>query len=312
MLIKGSPLGNWSFTGLRHSLVLVALSAACVAQAQRAAPGEVTTRLHASALGQTSTDLDSGGSFDWVGARVGIEVERQFTPALSLGFSADYGRENWSFSAPNAFGPVAPWGNVLRPGIGLSLGYALAPDLSVFVAPKLEWSYESGANASDGQTYGAVFGVTKVFSPTLFAGVGLSVFREIDEMRYFPFFIINWKITDQWRLSNPLQVGPSGGAGLELGYDFGNGWELAGGAAYRDYRFRLRSDAPVPNGLGRNSGIPVFAKLTRKFGPTAQIDLFAGVVANGRLRVLDDTGETVQQSDYGTSPLIALSGRFSF
>ena len=288
------------------------LAAAVSAHAQRAAPGEVTTTLNATVVGQASTDIDGGGSFDWVGARVGIDVRRQFTPALSLGFNAAYGSENWSFDSPSAFGPVAPWGNVLRPSIGLSLGYALAPDLSMFVAPQLEWSYESGASASQGQNYGAVFGVNKVFSPTLFAGVGVGVFRQIDDTRYFPFFIVNWKITDQWRLSNPVQAGPAGGAGLELVYDFGGGWELAGGAAYRDYRFRLRSDAPVPNGLGRNTGIPVFAKLTHKFGPAAQIDLYAGVVANGQLRVLDASGSTVQQSDYGTSPLLALSGSFSF
>ena len=293
-------------------MALAALSAAGAANAQRVAPGEVTTTLTASVIGETSTDLDNGGSFDWAGGTVGLNVKRQFTPALSLGFSAAYGSENWSFDSPNAFGPVAPWGNVLRPSIGLSLGYALAPDLSMFVSPQLEWAYESGASASDGQNYGAVFGVNKVFSPTLFAGVGLGVFRQIDDMRYFPFFIVNWKITDQWRLANPVQAGPAGGAGLELSYDFGNGWELAGGAAYRDYRFRLRSDAPVANGLGRNSGMPVFAKLTHKFGPAAQIDLYAGVVANGRLRVLDAQGNTVQQSDYGTAPLIALSGSFSF
>jgi hypothetical protein len=297
---------------LARALLLGALCAAGAAQAQRAAPGEVTTTLNATVLGQTGTDLDGGGSFDWVGANVGVNVKRQFTPALSLGFSAAYGSENWSFDTPGAFGPVAPWGNVLRPSIGLSLGYALAPDLSMFIAPQLEWSYESGASASDGQNYGAVLGVNKVFSPTLFAGIGLGVFRQIDEMRYFPFFIVNWQITDQWRLANPVQAGPAGGAGLELSYAFGDGWELAGGAAYRDYRFRLRSDAPVPNGLGRNTGIPVFAKLTRKFGPAAQISLYAGVVANGQLRVLDASGSTVQESDYGTSPLIALSGSFEF
>jgi hypothetical protein len=288
------------------------LLAAATAEAQRAAPGEMTTTFNASVLGQTATDLDAGGRFDWVGAKVGINVKRQFTPTLSLGFSAAYGSENWSFDSPSAFGPVAPWGNLLRPSIGLSLGYALASDLAMFVAPQLEWSYESGASASDGQNYGAVFGVTKVFSPTLFAGIGLGVFRQIDDTRYVPFFIVNWQITDRWRLANPVQAGPAGGAGLELSYAFSGDWELGGGAAYRDYRFRLRSDAPTPNGLGRNSGTPVFAKLTRRFGPAASIDLYAGAVLGGRLRVLDASGTTVQQSDYGTSPLIALSGSFSF
>ncbi len=297
---------------LGQALIAAAALSSAAAVAQQAAPGEVTTTLTATVPGEASTNLDKGGSFDWTGGSVGIAVSRQFTPALSLGFSASYSREKWTFDSPGAFGPTAPWGTVLRPSIGLNLGYALSPELSLFVAPQLEWSYESGANASDGQNYGAVVGVTKVFSPTLFAGVGLGVFRQIDEKSYFPFFIVNWQIDDAWRLSNPVEAGPAGGAGLELSYALADDWELGGGAAYRDYRFRLRSDAPVPNGLGRNSGTPVFARLTRKFGPTARIDLYAGAVVGGRLRVLDDSGHTLQQSDYGTAPLLALSGNISF
>jgi outer membrane receptor protein involved in Fe transport len=109
-----------------------------------------------------------------------------------------------------------------------------------------------------------------------------------------------------------VQAGPAGGAGLELSYSWGNGWTLGGGAAYRDYRFRLRSDGPTPNGIGQNSGTPVFARLRYTFNPAAHIDLYAGAVVGGRLKVLDASGATLQQSDYGTSPLLALSGSISF
>jgi hypothetical protein len=293
------------------ALTLLVASSAAVAQAP-AAPGEVSSSFNLTGLSQLSTKIDDGGRFRWNSVDLGGSVTRQFTPELSLGVNARYIAEYWSFDTPTAFGAVAPWTDVLRPSVGLSLGYSLAPDLSMFVAPQVEWAYESGASASEGLNYGAVVGVTKVFSRSLFVGLGLGAFRQIDRMQYFPFVIVNWQIDDAWRLSNPLQAGPAGGAGLELAYTWGDDWELAGGAAYRDYRFRLRSDAPIPNGLGQNSGAPVFARLTRKFGPVAQVDLYMGAVVGGQLKVRNEAGSTVQSSNYSPAPFFALSGSIRF
>lgn len=292
------------------ALGLMALSDA--ASAQGAAPGEVKTSFSFSTTTQLKTDLDKGGDFQWWGLGVNAGVAKQFTPALSAGITAQYATERWEFSGPNAFGPAAPWEDIERPKLGLNLGYKLSEDMSLFVAPQVEWSYESGANASDGLNYGAVVGVTRRISPMLVVGLGLGAFRQIDENRYFPFVIVNWRITDALRLSNPLQAGPAGGAGLELAYAWSNDWELAGGAAYRDYRFRLKSDGPVANGLGQNSGVPLFVRLTRKFGPAAQLDLYAGYVLGGKLKLMNESGDTVQQSNYGASPMLALTGSSSF
>jgi len=263
-------------------------------------------------LAQLNTDLDNGGRFRWSGVDLNGSVKRQFTPTISAGINARYQVENWSFDTPTAFGTRAPWTDILRPSLGLNFGYNPAPDLALFIAPQVEWSYESGASASEGLNYGAVMAATKVFSPTLFVGFGLGAFRQIDSNEYFPVIIVKWQINEALRLSNPLQAGPAGGAGLELAYTWSGEWELAGGFAYRSYRFRLRGDAPTPSGLGENSGAPVFARLTRKFGPAAQIDLYAGVVAGGQLNVLNTAGATVQASDYKPAPLFALSGSIRF
>lgn len=301
------------FVSRRCAALLPLFACASMAGAQGLAPGAMSSTVSAVALSQLDTDLDSGGgSFHWSGAKVGLTVTRQFTSAFSAGISASYGIENWHFDAPGAFGGAAPWADIRQPNVGLRFAYSSAPDLSWFVAPQLGWNYASGASASDGVTYGAVFGATKIFSPELVVGFGLSVFRQIDDTKYFPFVIVHWQISDKLRLSNPLQGGPAGGAGLELSYAWSNDWQLGAGGAYRDYRFRLSDDAATPAGLGRNSGVPLFARLTRKFGPSAQIDLYAGVVVGGRLQVLDASGVTVQSSDYGASPLIALSGSIAF
>jgi hypothetical protein len=56
----------------------------------------------------------------------------------------------------------------------------------------------------------------------------------------------------------------------------------------------------------------VFARLTRKFGPAAQVDLYIGAVAGGRLKVLSEAGSTVQSSNYDPAPFFALSASISF
>jgi hypothetical protein len=296
-----------------HAIGLAGLLAAsATAHAQAPAPGEVTTSLALSAPAQLKTDMDGGGNFRWWGVGLNFGITQQFTAAFSAGISVQWATERWSFSQPGALGAVAPWQDIQRPSVGLNFGYSLSEDLSLFVAPQVEWAYEAGARASDGVNYGAVVGVTKVFSPTLVLGLGLGAFRQIDENQYFPFVIVNWQLSDALRLSNPLQAGPAGGAGLELAYALSDDWELAAGGAYRDYRFRLKSDGPVPGGLGQHSGVPVFARLTHKFGPVAQVDLYAGYVLGGRLKVLNQFGTTVRQTDYGASPMLALSGSISF
>jgi len=280
--------------------------------AQTPKPGEVSTAITASVLSQLSTDIDKGGRFSWWGAEFSVGVTRQFTTELSAGVTGKYGAERWSFETPTAFGTAAPWDSINRPSVGLSLAYQISGDLALFVAPQVEWAYESGASASDAINYGAVIGLTKVYSPQLVVGVGVGAFRQIDRNFYFPFVIVNWQITDSLRLSNPLQAGPTGGAGLELSYSWSDSWEAAAGAAFREYRFRLRADGSTPNGLGQNEGVPLFARLTRKFGPVAQVDLYAGAVIGGKLKLINAAGGTVQSSRYGAAPLLALSGTINF
>ncbi len=286
--------------------------ATALAGAQSQPPGQTKTTLGALAVSQLKANLDGGGQAGWNSLGANLSVAHQFSTALAVSVRAAYAAEDWRFDTPSAFGPAAPWGRIDRPSVGFNISYATSADLAWFVAPQFEWAYESGASASDGLNYGAVFGVTKVVSPTLVMGFGLGVFRQIDDTKYFPFLVVNWQIDDKLRLSNPLPAGPAGGAGLELAYAFDSGWELAAGGAYRDYRFRLNGDAAAPDGLGRNTGIPIFARVTRKFGPAARIDLYAGLVANGKLRLLDANGETLQSTDYGSAPLLAISGSLSF
>ena len=150
-------------------------------------------------------------------------------------------------------------------------------------------------------------GVTKVFSPTLVLGLGAGVFRQIDETKVFPFLIVNWKLSDSLRVANPFAAGPMGGAGLELVYAYDDNWEIAGGAAYRSYRFRLKDGGPTPGGVGENRFMPLFARISRKLTPQTTIGLYAFASLGGRLTVVDANGNDRYRSDYSVAPGLALS-----
>jgi len=309
---RGRCVSSFALSVAPKIAALGLLVGAPLATAQTPVPGDLSTSITMSALTQLDTDIDQGGRFRWWSVGFGASVTRQFTSALSVGISGRYVFERWSFDTPTAFGQVAPWKDIARPSVGLNLGYNLSKDLSLFIAPQAEWAFEPGATVSDSLNYGAVIGVVKFFSPKLVVGLGAGAFRQIDRNRFFPFVIVNWQITDSLRLTNPLQAGPTGGAGLELAYAWSASWEAAAGAAFREYRFRLLTDGPAPNGLGQNRGVPLFARLTRRFGPGTQVELFAGVVVAGKLTVFNATGATLQSSDYGAAPLIAFSGTVHF
>jgi len=295
--------------GLSAALTLATTSAAL---AQPAPPDSVSVSTSLTGIGQLESRLDQGGNFSWNGVIAQGAVARQFTPDFSAAISLRYGYESWQFDTPSALGTVAPWGDVNRPAVGFRFAQQISPQLGVFIAPELEWSYESGASASDAKNFGAVFGATRFFSPTLVLGIGAGIFRQIDKTRIFPLLIVNWQIDEHWRVSNPFQAGPAGGAGLEIVRALGGQWELAAGASVRDYRFRLRDDGPAPNGIGRNQGVPVFARLTRQLGPRGHLDLYAGAVTAGKLRVLDSSGATLSSSNYRPAPLLAASATLSF
>jgi len=298
--------------GVEVATAIALAATTSAALAQPAAPDPVSISASLTGIGQLDAKLDQGGKFSWNGVIVQGTAARQFTPEFSAAITLRYGYESWQFDTPSALGSAAPWGHINRPSVGFRFTERIGPQLALFVAPEIEWSYESGASASDAKNYGAVFGATRFFSPTLVLGIGAGVFRQIDKTRVFPLLIVNWQIDEHWRVGNPFQAGPAGGAGLELVRTLGSQWELAAGASFRDYRFRLRDDGPAPDGIGRNQGVPVFARLTRQLGPQGHIDLYAGAVTAGKLRVLDATGATLSSSNYHPAPLLAASATLSF
>ncbi len=261
---------------------------------------------------QGDADLDNGGDFSFGGLTLRAGVARDIGGGNRVGATFNYDYLDYSFSNPVAFGGVAPWNVVQRYGVTVPFSFQLRDGWSAGVAPSLDWFRENGAKSGDSLAWGATFSATKQFPDGNRIGVGLGVFDQIEETVVVPFLIIDWRLSDRWRIINPLAAGPTGGAGIEFDYRLSDAWTMGVGVAYRRYRFRLSETGPVPNGVGEERGVPVFFRATYDFTKQLALHMYAGVVAGGRLTVEDPSGNTLRQNDFDPAPLLAVTflGRF--
>jgi hypothetical protein len=299
----------------RHTATALVL-AACgtLAGAAHAQAGTATWSTFGSltAVHQAAADLDGGGDYSASSAilRAGVLGDLGAGRRAGLVFNYDY--TDYDFSAPAAFGGLAPWGAVQRYGVAAPLSYTRADGWSLGLTPSVDWIGENGADSGESLTWGAIATATRFFADGNRIGFGLAAFDRLDETRVFPLLLVDWRLSDRWRLGNPLPAGPTGPAGLELDYRLGDGWNLGLGAAWRSTRFRLSDSGPVPGGIAEEEGVPVFLRATRSFGPGATLYLYAGLVTSGRLSVEDASGQVQREVDFGTTPLFGatLSARF--
>ena len=261
---------------------------------------------------QITGDLDSGGDADYAGVFTSIGRRWDLDSRATIGLRLSFDYEDWHFHDIAAFDGVQPWNQLFRAGISVPYSYTTDGGWRLTFSPTVVFSGESGADFSDALEYGAMVSGARRFGPDLTLGLGVGVYERIEQTRAFPFLIIDWRITDRLRLTNPLPAGPAGPAGLELSYALGSGWEIGIAGAFRSFRFRLDEKGPVPSGIGENEYIPVVARIGRELSDSLTFNFYAGVALAGNLRVEDRNGNGLYDEDRDPAGLIGLSliGRF--
>ncbi len=269
--------------------------------------------VYATPVYQFETSLDKGGDFSVSQIFFGFDATSPVSRKALLTLSLNYNLADYDFSGVPGFTGTAPWNRTQYFGITPRLFIRGTKQWNYIVAPTVGWSAATDAALSDGLVYGASFIAARTtVSRRLTIGPAVGLFRQVERTIFFPFLLINWKITDHLTLANPFRAGPAGPGGLELVYTPNAKWEFGGGGAARISRFRLSDDGPVPDGVGQQSGLPLFARVTRKFGPRFKMDFYAGVDVAGQLRIDDSHGDSLAIDDYDPAPILALTfaGRF--
>ncbi len=303
------------FPAVLSAALLFTLLVPC-AQAQPAGPRDVNRTVYSfsfSPIYQFESDFDHGGSFSVQRYAFNFDTSAPVTSSLRAGISLGYEFEKYDFSGTTAFAGSDPWSDIHRFSAGLPVSWRMTDSWSVFVSPQVEWYGESGVdNWDDAFGYGAVFAVSYRVSPTFTLGAGAGVFRRTEETKGFPYIAVDWKITEDLRLSNPFRTSPSGPAGLELSWRISDRWEIATGGAYRSFRFRLDDSGVAPNGIGEQESTVGYARLTYRVGRGLKLDLYGGAAFNGKMRINDRAGNELGSDDFETAPMAAFSLTMNF
>ena len=117
---------------------------------------------------------------------------------------------------------------------------------------------------------------------------------------------VNWKINEQFCLSNPFQASPAGPAGLELVFAPSKMWEFGISSAFRTYRFRLTDKNAVSGGIGQDEFLVSFLRVQRKLRKNLVIDLSLGGLFLGELSIEDSGGSQIASEKYEPSPIVGL------
>jgi hypothetical protein len=294
-------------------LVFLALTSVCalaaVAQDKNAPPARppVEYALFATPVYQFESGLDSGGEYSVTRLLMDFGATTPISRKALLTLSVNYEFADYRFSGSSGLGSVKPWDDAQRLGLTPRIFLAGANRWNYIVAPTLAWSAESGADLNDAIIYGLTFGAARTVSPRLTIGPAFGAFSQLEETIVFPFLFINWKITDRLTLGNPFRAGPAGPGGLELVYAPNEIWEFAGGGAARAFRFRLDDQGPAPDGVGEQSGVPLFVRIAYKLSPHFKLDFYAGAIVGGQLSVENSKGDLLVADDYDTAPIAALT-----
>ena len=261
---------------------------------------------------QFETDLDSGGSFDvqrhFLRFDASRFIDRHWT--VGLGLSLDY--ERWNFSGIKGLAGVDLWDEIFRPGVSLPVFYSTGGKWRFGIIPSVEFAGASGAEASESLSYGAVLSAAYAVRPDLMLGLGTGIYERLDQSEVFPFVVIDWKISETLRLTNPFRAGPVGPAGLELVYAPDDSWEAGLGGAYRSYRFRLDDSSAVADGIGEVDFWAPFLRMGWRMGEHYRLDINAGAMLNGSITIEDENGNQLGESDYDAAPFVGLTLKGQF
>ena len=298
-------------------LVFAAMAVPVRSDAQSTESGErgrskTMVRFSYTPIYQFDTDLDSGGSFDVQRHFLRFDISRFINRQWIVGLGLSLDHERWNFSDIDGLAGVDLWDEIFWPGISLPVFYSTGGKWRFGVIPSIEFAGASGAEASESLSYGAVLSAAYTFGPNLMLGLGTGIFERLDKSEVFPFVVIDWKINERLRLTNPFRAGPVGPAGLELVYAPEGGWEMGMGGAYRSYRFRLDDSSAVADGIGEVKFWAPFLRVGWRMGERYRFDINGGAMVGGSITIEDENGNELGETDYDTSPFVGvtLKGQF--
>jgi hypothetical protein len=179
---------------------------------------------------------------------------------------------------------------------------------SWFVGGGVEYTGELGADFGDSLTYAAFGGLRYAVSESFQVGFAVGFVTRLEDDAFpIPVPQIQWQINDRWK----LDVG-SNGPRADLWYKASESLNLGASVGWLRREWRLDDDGVAPEGVFRDSAVPVMFNI--EWTPHRQIAVDAGVGAtvSRTLTVFDGEGLEVAEEDTELSPVARLGLTYRF
>lgn len=249
---------------------------------------------------------DSPGSSSVTHAGAGAILLAPVTESVAFSFATlvEYSRYHFS-------GLAAPLGDrilddalILRLAPGAEV--KIDEDWSVSGGPIVTFSGDPNVDIGDALTYGGFVSAKYKFSDTFKLAFGVLANTQLEESVFvIPLLGIEWQITPDLALTTD-------GPGLRLEQRLPNNITLGVSALYEDRDFRLNSDQSVPEGVLRDTRVPVALELGWRATDRVTLRFTAGAIAYQRFIVDDRDGNRVARATGDPTAFVGLNARIRF
>jgi hypothetical protein len=267
---------------------------------------ESTFRIGGGFIRQFDAGVDTGG--DFAVSRAYASVSGTFAISETVAFSPSVAYEFGDYSFGGAASAAFPWERISEIGIAPRVDIQLDRDLTVSVAPIIQFAAEDGADWGDAAQWGALGAVRYSFSPELTLGLGLLGLTQLEgDPIFIPIPLIDWRIDQNWRVSNLRVPEANPFAAIELVYDTQDALEFAIGGGWETRRFRLDD-----GGVGQDRGAAFYGRVTLRIAEQFRVDGLVGVTAFNQLKTIDDSGTTTASSGGNAGLILGVFGSVRF
>jgi len=270
-------------------------------------------------LNDAAGDVSRSGLMAALGHRFELSEDTYFATQFSyIGSYYDFS----SGAGRGGGGAAYRWKDTHAASVFGLFGWKASESWTIVAGGLFKLAGETGADVGDSVTGGGLLGFDYQASDTLTVGVLLGVMSQIeDDTAILPVPTVDWRFADKWRLQFGL-LGSLGhpGLGPELSFKPSDAFELGLGLAFQKRRFRLddhvnnSARGPNPNldGVGEETGVPLYVRLRWAPQKTLFFDVFGGVTTGGRVRVENQNGNRINESGYDAAPILGVRGQLLF
>ena len=286
--------------------------AACVlcTQTQASTP-KYNAKLDFHYVHQFESSIDNGGDIELSSYGSELRIDNKMTNSDDLQFRFQFQRDEWDFSGTSGLGFDNPWESIDTIDLALTWTHSYSESTQIFAGGIARSSYEEDASSST--VYGGSVGFVHSFSSNFTLGLGVGVIEQIlEDARLFPVFVLDWKISENFRMTSDLSTRFGTRTGVELVWTPSTDWTIGTGISYSYSRFRLDFDGIAPNGAGETTSWPLTLRATYHASPSFDFTILGGIVFSGQLEVTNQTRNVIERQDYESAGAVGLLAQIRF